>query len=78
MRMSDVSIDNLSVKERLKEALLRFDISQTKAAKEMGYTSSVLSQYLNDTYRGDVVKVEEAIINGLRAKRKRRQKNMSQ
>ncbi|WP_252723055.1 hypothetical protein [Treponema phagedenis] len=36
MRMSDVSIDNLSVKERLKEALLRFDISQTKAAKEMG------------------------------------------
>ncbi|WP_244951130.1 AAA family ATPase [Treponema phagedenis] len=68
MRMSDVSIDNLSVKERLKEALLRFDISQTKAAKEMGYTSSVLSQYLNDTYRGDVVKVEEAIIKWIARK----------
>lgn len=59
--MSDLK-DNFSVKEKLIEALTAFDISQNKAAKELGYTPSVLSQYLKGTYNGDLAKVEEAII----------------
>lgn len=57
-----------SVKEQLQEALKRFEISQNKAAKELGYTSSVLSQYLNGTYNGDIQKVEEAIITWIARK----------
>ena len=60
--------ENLSIKERLMETLARYEISQNKAAKEMGYTSSVLSQYLNETYKGDTAKVEEAIIKWIARK----------
>ena len=60
--------ENLSIKERLMETLARYEISQNKAAKEMGYTSSVLSQFLNETYKGDTAKVEEAIIKWIARK----------
>lgn len=60
--------ENLSVKERFNEALTRFGISQNRAAKEMGYTSSVLSQYANGTYKGDVSKVEEAVLKWMAKK----------
>ncbi|WP_187426537.1 hypothetical protein [Treponema phagedenis] len=46
MRMSDVSIDNLSVKERLKEALLRFDIRAPLKTYFLVYLFIILVAFL--------------------------------
>lgn len=54
-------MQDFSLQEKLKEALSDFNISQNRAAKEMGYSGSVISQYLTGTYAGDSVAVESAI-----------------
>lgn len=54
-------MSDFSLQEKLKEALSDFNVSQNRAAKEMGYSGSVLSQYLAGTYAGDSVAVEAAI-----------------
>lgn len=54
-------MSDLSLQEKLKEALSDFGISQNRAAKEMGYSGSVLSQYIAGTYAGDTSSVEDAI-----------------
>jgi DNA transposition AAA+ family ATPase len=53
---------NLGIKERLDEALDKYGLSQAQAAREMNYSSSVLSAYRKDEYRGDVQKLEGAIL----------------
>jgi len=53
---------NLSIKERLVEALEKYGLSQAQAAREMNYSPSVLSTYLKDEYKGDVDKLEGAIL----------------
>jgi DNA transposition AAA+ family ATPase len=53
---------NLEIKERLDEALDKYGLSQAQAAREMNYSSSVLSAYRKDEYRGDVQKLEGAIL----------------
>lgn len=57
-----------SLKERLEEALIRYEISQSRAAREMNYSGSVLSAYRAGTYSGDVAKLEEAITKWLSRK----------
>jgi len=69
---------NLGIKERLEEALEKWGISQAKAAREMGYHASVLSSFLKDTYKGDVQKLEGAIVQWLARQRKARERKKVQ
>jgi DNA transposition AAA+ family ATPase len=53
---------NQQVKERLEAVLDKYGISQNRAAKDIGYSSPVLSDYRNNKYSGDVEGLEEAIV----------------
>jgi DNA transposition AAA+ family ATPase len=53
---------NLQIKERLEDALGKYGISQNKAARDIGYSSPVLSDYRNNKYSGDVDALEAAIV----------------
>jgi DNA transposition AAA+ family ATPase len=53
---------NLEIKSRLEEALKKYELSQAAAAREIGYSSPVLSAYRSGTYQGDVATLEEAIV----------------
>jgi DNA transposition AAA+ family ATPase len=53
---------NQQIKERLDAALDKYGISQNRAAKDIGYSSPVLSDYRNNKYSGDVEGLEEAIV----------------
>lgn len=53
---------NLTVKERLDAALGKFGVSQNRAAMDMGYSGAVISSYRTASYKGDVDKLENAII----------------
>jgi len=53
---------NLGIKDRLVEALDKYGLSQAQAAREMNYSPSVLSAYLKDEYKGDVQKLEGAVL----------------
>jgi DNA transposition AAA+ family ATPase len=53
---------NQQIKERLDAALDKYGISQNRAARDIGYSSPVLSDYRNNKYSGDVEGLEEAII----------------
>lgn len=53
---------NQQVKERLDATLDKYGISQNRAAKDIGYSSPVLSDYRNNKYSGDVESLEEAIV----------------
>lgn len=53
---------NLDIKTRLDTAMEKFQVSQNKAAIDMGYSGAVLSSYRTGTYKGDVQKLEDGII----------------
>jgi DNA transposition AAA+ family ATPase len=53
---------NQQIRERLEESLDKYGVSQNRAAKDIGYSSPVLSDYRNNKYSGDVEKLEEAIV----------------
>ena len=65
---------NPELKERLDAALERYGISQAQAAREINYSSPVLSAYRAGTYRGDVEKLESAIIQWLARQVKARER----
>ena len=65
---------NLGIKERLEEALEKYGISQAQAAREINYSSPVLSAYRKDTYNGDVQKLEGAILQWLARQSKARER----
>lgn len=48
------------LRERLKEYIERCG-SQAEAARNIGYSSAVISTYLKGTYKGDVAKLEERL-----------------
>ena len=56
---------NLEIKERLEAAIEKYELSQAQVAREINYSSPVLSAYRSGTYRGDVEKLEGAIIQWL-------------
>jgi DNA transposition AAA+ family ATPase len=56
---------NQQIKERLDATLDKYGISQNRAAKDIGYSSPVLSDYRNNKYSGDVEGLEEAIVKWL-------------
>ncbi|MDR1373497.1 MAG: AAA family ATPase [Treponema sp.] len=53
---------NQQIKERLDAALDKYGVSQNRAARDIGYSSPVLSDYRNNKYSGDVEGLEEAIV----------------
>jgi DNA transposition AAA+ family ATPase len=53
---------NQQIKERLDATLDKYGITQNRAAKDIGYSSPVLSDYRNNKYAGDVEGLEEAIV----------------
>jgi DNA transposition AAA+ family ATPase len=65
---------NLEIKERLEAALEKYGLSQAQAAREINYSSPVLSAYRSGTYRGDVEKLEEAILQWLARQAKARER----
>jgi len=65
---------NLGIKERLEETLEKFGISQAQAAREINYSSPVLSAYRKDEYKGDVQKLEGAIVQWLARQAKARER----
>lgn len=56
---------NLEIKGRLESALEKLEISQSRASKDIGYSSSVISDYLSGKYNGKIEKLEEAILKWL-------------
>jgi DNA transposition AAA+ family ATPase len=65
---------NLGIKERLEEALEKYGLSQAQVAREINYSSPVLSAYRKDEYKGDVQKLEGAIIQWLARQTKARER----
>jgi len=53
---------NLQIKEKLEKTLEKYGISQSRAAKDMGYSSTALSVYRNNKYDGNIAAIEEAIV----------------
>jgi len=53
---------NLQIKEKLEKTLEKYGISQNRAAKDIGYSSPVLSDYRNGKYAANVDALEEAIV----------------
>ncbi len=53
---------NQSIRERLEETLEKYQITQNRAAKDIGYSSPVIGEYRNNKYTGNIEKLEEAII----------------
>jgi len=53
---------NLQIKERLEETLKKYGISQNRAAKDIGYSQPVLSDYRNGNYKANTTLLEEAIV----------------
>ena len=53
---------NLEIKNRLEATLKKYELSQARAAREIGYSSPVLSAYRSGTYQGDTAKLEEVIV----------------
>lgn len=51
---------NAELQKRLKE-YCEFCGSQNKAAKSLGYSSAYISQYLNGTFKGDILQFEKSI-----------------
>ena len=56
---------NLAVKERLEAAIEKYELSKARVAREINYHPSVISQYFSGSYKGDTIKLEEAIIQWL-------------
>jgi len=54
---------NTQIKERLEQTMAKYDISQNRAAKDIGYSSPVLSDYRNNKYAGDISSLEECIVS---------------
>lgn len=54
---------NLEIKARLEASLEKFGVSQNKAAMDMGYSGAVISSYRANSYKGDVEKLENAILS---------------
>jgi len=69
---------NLGIKERLEETLEKYGISQAQAAREINYSSSVLSAFRKDEYKGDVQKLEGAIVQWLARQAKARERKTVQ
>ncbi|MCL2277571.1 MAG: AAA family ATPase [Treponema sp.] len=65
---------NLGIKERLEETLEKYGISQAQAAREINYSPSVLSAFRKDEYKGDVQKLEAAIVQWLARQAKARER----
>ena len=65
---------NLDIKERLEAAIEKYGLSQAQAAREINYSSPVLSAYRAGTYRGDIAKLEDAIIQWLARQAKARER----
>jgi len=65
---------NLEIKERLEAAIEKYGLSQAQVAREINYSSPVLSAYRAGTYRGDVAKLEEAILQWLARQAKARER----
>jgi DNA transposition AAA+ family ATPase len=53
---------NRQIKERLEAALDKYGARWNRAAKDIGYSSPVLSGCRNNKYSGDMEKLEEAIV----------------
>jgi len=62
----------MTFREEFKEFLEKQKISQNKAGEAAGYTGSVVSQYLNGTYKGAVEGVEAALRTWMERERGRR------
>ena len=52
---------NIDVKEKLELTISKYGISQNRAAKDIGYSSSALSDYRHGKYTGDNEALEAAI-----------------
>jgi DNA transposition AAA+ family ATPase len=65
---------NLEIKERLEAAVEKYGLSQAQAAREINYHTSTISAYLMGKYRGDEVKLEEAILQWLARQAKARER----
>jgi DNA transposition AAA+ family ATPase len=53
---------NIEVKNKLESVMEKYGISQNEAARDVGYSSPVLSAYRKGTYAGVVDKLEDAIM----------------
>jgi DNA transposition AAA+ family ATPase len=61
----------MSVKESLKVLMVKKEYTQGKIAVKTGLSKTVISQYLSDSYKGNIKNVEDAINNLLRREEER-------
>jgi len=53
---------NVSIKEKFEETMTKYAVSQNRAAKDIGYSSPVLSDWRNNKYTGDTENLEKCIV----------------
>ena len=56
---------SVNVKEKLELAMSKYGISQSRMAKEAGYSPSALSDYRNGKYTGNIEAIEDAIVKAV-------------
>ena len=62
----------MSLKEDFKSFIKKNGVSQNAAARNIGYTGSVISAWLNGSYAGDVAQVEQKVAIWMEREGKRR------
>ncbi|MGD0464656.1 MAG: AAA family ATPase [Tepidisphaeraceae bacterium] len=64
-RMPSSSIDLPELTRRFRDRLTRHHVRMTEACRQIGYSKAVLSEFLNQKYKGDIEKVAAAIARWL-------------
>lgn len=63
-----ISLNPAELRERVRAVMTSEEISQAQVAREAGLSTSVISQWLSDTYRGDSIKVAGAMMTWLQSR----------
>ena len=65
---------NLEIKGRLEAAIEKYGLSKAQVSRELNYSPAVTSAYLSGVYRGDIAKLEDAILQWLARQAKARER----
>ncbi|WP_119304994.1 AAA family ATPase [Dongia deserti] len=63
-----VPLNQAELRERVRALMTKEEISQAQLAREVGLSTSVISQWLSDSYRGDSNKVAGALVKWLKSR----------
>jgi DNA transposition AAA+ family ATPase len=71
MEEESKKIISIAVRDRVDEAMARDGLSQTAVARESGLSTSAVSQFLTDSYKGNIAAVERKLAKWLTSRDRR-------